>query len=82
MLTTERREQLKKQVSKMAEECKARIRVARQDEVKDVKKLFEEKLISEDERKNKESDIDDITKKFNDMIDTIIKNKHEDITTI
>ena len=82
MLTTERREQLKKQVSKMAEECKARIRVARQDEVKDVKKLFEEKLISEDERKNKESDIDDITKKFNDMIDTMIKSKHEDITTI
>ena len=66
----------------MAEECKARIRVARQDEVKDVKKLFEEKLISEDERKNKESDIDDITKKFNDMIDTMIKSKHEDITTI
>ena len=82
MLTTERREQLKKQVSKIAEECKARIRVARQDEVKDVKKLFEEKLISEDERKNKESDIDDITKKFNDMIDTMIKSKHEDITTI
>lgn len=82
MLTTERREQLKKQVSKMAEECKARIRVARQEEIKEVKKLFEEKIISEDEKKNKESDIDDITKKFNDMIDMTVKNKHEDITTI
>lgn len=82
VLTSERREQLKKQVSKMAEECKARIRVARQDELKDIKKLFEEKIISEDEKKNQETDIDGVTKKFNDMIDTIVKNKHEDITTI
>lgn len=82
VLTTERREQLKKQVSKMAEECKARIRVARQDELKEVKKLFEEKIISEDEKKNKESDIDAITKKFNDSIDAMVKGKHDDITTI
>ncbi len=66
----------------MAEECKARIRVARQDELKEVKKLFEEKIISEDEKKNKESDIDAITKKFNDSIDTMVKGKHDDITTI
>lgn len=82
VLTSERREQLKKQVSKMAEECKARIRVARQDELKDVKKLFEEKIISEDEKKNQETDIDTITKKFNDMIDSMVKSKHEDISTI
>ena len=51
VLTSERRDQLKKQVSKTAEECKARIRQARQDELKDIKKEFEEKTISEDDKK-------------------------------
>jgi ribosome recycling factor len=50
-LTTERRDQLKKQISKMAEDCKARLRMLRQDELKNTKKEFEEKLISEDDKK-------------------------------
>ena len=72
-LTTERRDQLKKQVSKMAEDCKARTRQARQDELKDIKKEFEEKTISEDDKKFSEKQVDETTKLFTDKIDTIVK---------
>ena len=82
VLTSERRDQLKKQVSKTAEECKARIRQARQDELKDIKKEFEEKTISEDDKKFAEKWVDETTKSFTDKIDTIVKEKHDDIMTI
>lgn len=81
-LTSERRDQLKKQVSKMWEDCKARLRILRQDELKNIKKEFEEKIISEDDKKFAEKEVDEITKKFTDKIDEIIKAKNEDITTI
>ncbi len=81
-LTSERRDQLKKQVSKMAEECKARIRQSRQDELKQIKKEFEDKLISEDEKKFAEKNVDETTKKFTDKIDELSKSKNDDISTI
>ncbi len=81
-LTTERRDQYKKQVSSMGEDCKARIRQVRQDELKSIKKEFEEKLISEDDKKFAEKWVDETTKSFTDKIDTMIKTKHDDIMTI
>lgn len=81
-LTSERRDQLKKQVSKMAEDCKARLRILRQDELKDIKKEFEEKLISEDDRKFAEKQVDETSKKYADKIDDITKAKGDDITTL
>lgn len=81
-LTTERRDQYKKQVSTMGEDCKARLRQARQDELKSIKREFEEKLISEDDKKFAEKQVDDTTKSFTDKIDTMVKSKHEDIMTI
>lgn len=81
-LTTERREQLKKQVSKIWEDSKARVRQTRQDELKSIKREFEEKLISEDEKKVAEHNIDETTKRFTDKIDTLVKTKHDDIMTI
>lgn len=81
-LTSERREQFKKQVSKMAEDTKARLRQARQEELKSIKKEFEEKLISEDDRKFADKQVDETTKTFTDKIDQLTKAKHEDIMTI
>jgi len=82
VLTAERRDQLKKQIAKLAEDSKARLRVARQDELKSIKKEFEEKLISEDDKKFAEKDVDEVTKKFTDKIDEMTKHKYEDIMTI
>lgn len=81
-LTSERRDQYKKQVSTMGEDCKARIRQTRQDELKSIKKEFEEKLISEDDKKFAEKHVDEITKTFTDKIDAMVKAKQEDIMTI
>ena len=81
-LTSERRDQIKKQISKMAEDCKARLRIIRQDELKSIKKEFEEKLISEDDRKFAEKKVDETTKKFSEHIDEITKLKHDDISII
>ncbi len=80
ILTNERREQLKKQVSKISEDIKARLRMARQDEIKSIKKEFEEKLISEDDKKAAEKEVDEITKKFNETVDSMVKAKHEEIS--
>lgn len=81
-LTSERREQIKKQISKMAEDCKARLRQARQDELKSIKREFEEKIISEDDKKFAEKQVDETTKTYTDKIDVMTKAKHEDIMTI
>ncbi len=82
VLTAESRKDIAKQVSKMWEEWKKRIRQARQDERDHVKKNFEDKEISEDEKKNAEIEIDETTKKFNDKIDELVKNKENDVLTV
>ena len=54
--------------------------MARQDEIKSIKKEFEEKLISEDDKKAAEKEVDEITKKFNETVDSMVKAKHEEIS--
>lgn len=78
-LTKERREQLSKQVSKLWEESKISVRNARHEAQKDVKKMFDEKEISEDQKKWYENKIDELTKEMTAKIDTIVKNKTEDV---
>jgi len=81
-LTEERREEISKKVKFMWEEAKAQIRNARQDVKNESKKLFTDKDISEDEHKNNEIDIDNLTKDKNNEIDTLVKEKIEDIMKI
>jgi len=78
-LTWERRQQLAKQVHAMGEEIKARMRQVRHDEMKAIKHAFEQKELSEDEKKQQEDAIDDITKTYNKKVDDHIKNKEDDI---
>jgi ribosome recycling factor len=81
-LTQERRTDLTKLVQKMWEDSKIALRNIRQDWIKDLKKSFEEKLISEDEKKQWENDIDETTKNFSKKIDELAKNKSEEIMKI
>ncbi|NOZ43878.1 MAG: ribosome recycling factor [bacterium] len=66
----------------MSEDIKARIRVARQDAHKASKQLLTDKEISEDEHKNNELDIDDLTKKMTEEVDVLIKEKIEDVMSV
>jgi ribosome recycling factor len=81
-LTQERRMEITKQVKAMGEEVKWRIRVARQDAMKDNKAIFDAKEIGEDESKRNEKEIDVLVKSMNDKIDELVKNKSEEVMTI
>ncbi len=81
-LTQDRRKDLTKLVHKMWEESKIAIRNIRHDALKEIKKEFDEKTISEDQKKNLEKQSDDITKDFTTKIDSEIKNKSEEIMKI
>jgi ribosome recycling factor len=61
-LTQERRKELVKFCEKLGEQQKVATRNIRQDAMKDVKKQFDEKTLSEDQKAYRESEIDTLTK--------------------
>ncbi len=81
-LTEERRKELTKIVDKMWEETKIAIRNIRHERRNKVKQLFEEKQISEDEKKNLDQEIDKIVKEFNEKVDKICSSKKEEIMKV
>jgi len=78
-LTQERRRELAKVVGKQTEEARVAVRSARRDAMDMVKDAEKEKQITEDERKNGEKKIQDLTDKFIAMIDDIAKTKEKEI---
>jgi len=78
-LTTDRRKELSKMASKLWEDNKVALRNIRQDELKIVKKEFDEKLISEDDKKRAEQDIDKMTKDYVLKADDMIESKVDEI---
>jgi len=81
-LTQERRVEIAKQVKGMGEDVKGRIRMARQDAMKDNKAVFDAKEIGEDESKRNEKEIDTLVKSMNDKIDDLIKNKSDEVMSM
>ncbi len=81
-LTEERRKELSKQVSKMGEDAKVAIRNIRRDfndTAKDMKKKNE---MTEDEQKQSEKEIQDLTDKYIKDIDAITARKEKEIMDI
>lgn len=81
-LTQERRTEITKQVKAMGEDIKWRIRVTRQDAMKDNKTIFDAKEIGEDEKNRNEKEIDSLTKSMNEKIDELVKNKCDDVMKV
>ena len=81
-LTQERRLEITKQVKAMGEDIKGRIRVTRQDAMKDNKTVFDNKEIGEDEKNRNEKEIDALTKSMNEKVDELVKNKSEEVMTV
>jgi len=81
-LTTERRKELTKDVRKLAEEFKVGVRNIRRDGNDSIKKLEKAHEISEDDSKGYQEDIQELTNKFSDLIDKLVKEKEEDIMSI
>ena len=80
--TEERRKELCKQVAKMGEDAKVVIRNIRRDandKTKDMKKKSE---MTEDEQKQSEKNIQDMTDKYIKMVDSVVDKKSKEIMVI
>ena len=81
-LSEERRSEIKKIIKSMGEKCKVSIRNIRRDANDELKKLFKEKQISEDEVKKEEKIIQEYTDSQIKEIDDRVSVKEKEIMTI
>ncbi|MCI8482214.1 MAG: ribosome recycling factor [Clostridia bacterium] len=81
-LNEERRKELVKEIKKMAEEAKVAIRSIRRDGIDEFKKQQKEALITEDDLRTAEDDIQKITDKKIEEIDSITANKEKEIMSV
>ena len=81
-LSEERRKELVKVAGKYAEQNKVAIRNIRRDALDEVKKLKKDNLISEDEEKRAENDIQKITDDAVKKVDDLQAQKEKDIMQV
>jgi ribosome recycling factor len=78
-LTQERRRDLAKVVKKQTEEARVAVRAARRDSMDLVKEAEKDGDISEDERKNGEKKIQELTDRYVAMVDEVAASKEKEI---
>jgi len=81
-LTEERRRDLAKVVKSEGEEAKIAIRNLRRDANEGLKKLTKEKLISEDEERRSQDDVQKRTDRFVAEVDKMVIEKEKEIMTV
>lgn len=81
-LTSDRRKELVKTASKLAEEGKVAIRNVRRDAVDAVRKQEKNSDLSEDEARDLQDKVQKLTDKYIAKIDDLLADKEKDITTV
>ena len=81
-VTEERRKELVKDIKKIAEESKVAIRAIRRDGIDEAKAMEKESLMTEDELKKAEDQIQKLTDKKITEIDVITEKKEKEIMSI
>ncbi len=81
-LTEQRRKELSKHVHAEGENAKVAIRNVRRDAMQQVKELLKEKMISEDDERRAEDDIQKLTDSHVKDIDAVVKAKEEELMAI
>lgn len=81
-LTTERRAQIVKQLGEKKEDCFVSMRQGRHDGMDKLKKLKQDKVISEDEQKRHENQIDEAMNKLKTEVESYAKAKETEILSI
>jgi ribosome recycling factor len=79
ILTEERRRELVRMVHTRLEEARVATRNIRRDNIKDLKEFEQEKMISEDDRKRGEEELQKITDRFVEEINRIGERKEKEI---
>lgn len=81
-LTEERRRDLVKMVNHRLEDARVAIRNVRRDSIKDLREFEEEKLISEDELKRGEEELQKFTDRFIEEVNRIGERKEKEIMEV
>jgi ribosome recycling factor len=81
-LTEERRKQLVKLVHGHVEEGKVAVRNIRRDAMAHTRDLLNEKMISEDDLRRAEQQVEDVTKRFVEEADKIGKAKEREVLEV
>jgi ribosome recycling factor len=81
-LTEERRKDIAKQASKVAEESRIAVRNIRRTAMDDIKNALKDKKISEDDQKKAQDKIQQITDDFIKKIDSLLDKKSKEIMEV
>ena len=81
-LTTERRQQIVKQLNEKKEECYVSMRQARHDGMDKLKKIKQDKEIGEDDQIRNEKLIDEAMNKYKTDVEAHAKTKESEIMTV
>ena len=82
VMSEERRRELTKLARSEGENAKIAVRNLRRDANEAVKKLEKEKLVSEDDQKRSEADIQKLTDRFIAEVDRLVVSKEQDIMAV
>lgn len=81
-LTEDRRREIVKDIAKMGEDSKVSIRTIRRDSIDKLKKMKKDSEITEDDLKQAEKQVQDLTDKFCKEIDDLSSEKQKEIMAI
>lgn len=81
-MTEERRRDLTKEIGRLAEECKVAIRSIRRDAIDKLKDMKKKSEITEDDLKNGEKKMQDLTDRFTKEVDALAEAKQKEIMEI
>jgi ribosome recycling factor len=81
-LTEERRRDLTKVVKHEAENARVAIRNVRRDVNQDLKELLKEKLVSEDDDRRAQEDVQKLTDKFVAEVDHVLAEKEKELMQV
>ena len=81
-LTEDRRKEIVKEIAKMGEETKVAVRSIRREAMDKIKSLKKKSEITEDDQKDGEKKIQDLTDKFVKKIDSLTEKKQKQIMEI
>jgi len=82
MMTEDRRKDMVKNIHKLAEEFRISVRNERRKINDEIKKAEKDKLLTEDERKKGEQELNKLTDSYIHKIDDIVKAKEKDIMEV
>ncbi len=81
-LTEQRRKEMVKNIKKVVEDARVAVRMARRDANEVLKKAQKDKVISEDELKRGEAEIQKLTDDYVKKVDKIAEDKEKELMTV